>query len=85
MEERDHFENQPLSQPLPERERAFLLGCAMVRQGTYKYTASSHDAPDELYDLEADPDEMNNFALQPRFASKPAEMKAKIAAWHALA
>jgi choline-sulfatase len=58
------------------------LAKAMIREGTFKYTHYSHDAPDELYDLSADSQEMHNLALQPQFADRVAQMKAKLFAWH---
>ena len=37
--------------------------------------------PEELYDLKADPYEVNNLAEDPRFAEKLAEMRARLDAW----
>jgi hypothetical protein len=36
----------------------------------------------ELYNLREDPKEMRNLALEPASASKVAEMKAQLFAWH---
>jgi len=41
-----------------------------LRQGRYKYTRTLVESEiEELYDLEADPDESKNLALDPRFRS----------------
>jgi len=53
----------------------------MIRSGDYKYTFWTHDMP-ELYDLRADPQEMNNLALRREYQGKVAELKAKLFAWY---
>ncbi len=55
---------------------------AMIRTGDYKYVAYSHDSPDEMFNLRDDPEEMDNLAIQPRFAGRAEELKAKLFAWH---
>jgi choline-sulfatase len=53
----------------------------MIRRGDYKYNHYvKHIA--ELYTLREDPDEIRNLALEPASASKVAEMKAQLFAWH---
>ena len=50
-----------------------------VRDERWKYvTYPEIDSIDELYDLETDPHEMSNRALEPAFAGKLEEMKAKL-------
>ncbi|MEZ4499017.1 MAG: hypothetical protein R2839_02925 [Thermomicrobiales bacterium] len=41
---------------------------AMLRRGRYKLNYSLGDAP-ELFDVEADPDELNDLAQDPAYAS----------------
>src|SRR4051794_19977831 len=53
----------------------------MLRDGKYKYTFWTHDIA-ELYDLSADPNEMNNLALQPAHAETVDRLKAKLFAWY---
>src|SRR6185437_14926259 len=53
----------------------------MLRYGQYKYCFYVNDMP-ELYDLASDPEEMKNLALLPAYASKVAEMKNQLFAWH---
>jgi choline-sulfatase len=53
----------------------------MIRSGDYKYTFWTHDLP-ELYDLRADPKEMNNLALSSDHASTVAELKKQLFAWY---
>jgi choline-sulfatase len=59
------------------------LAKAMVRADDFKYITYAHEAPDQMFNLREDPEEMNNLAMRPEFASKAAQMKAKIRAWHA--
>jgi choline-sulfatase len=56
---------------------------AMLRAGDFKYMTYAHDAPDQMFNLREDPEEMNNLAIQPAFAAKAAEMKTKLDTWHA--
>lgn len=51
--------------------------CLMIRRGRYKYIYSDPD-PDQLYDLVADPNELENLAQQPDFASLRQAFKAEI-------
>ena len=53
----------------------------MLRDGRYKYTFWTHDIP-ELYDLEADPQEMHNLASELAHATTVAGMKEKLFAWY---
>ena len=53
----------------------------MLRDGKYKYTFWTHDIA-ELYDLEADPQEMNNLASEPAHARTAAGMKDKLFGWY---
>jgi choline-sulfatase len=56
---------------------------AMVRHGEFKYVSYSHDAPDQMFNLSNDPEEVHNLAVLPHYAAKAQEMKARIDAWHA--
>lgn len=56
-------ENTVYGEMLAEGAIAPLL---MVRRGRYKYIYSRPD-PEQLYDLEADPNELNNLAGQPEY------------------
>ena len=51
----------------------------MIRRGAYKFMSSSTD-PVLLYDVEADPDERNNLASRPQFASLVAEFETDVRA-----
>lgn len=53
----------------------------MIRDGNLKYTFWTHDIA-ELYDLKADPKEMNNLALRKEHADTAARLKAKLFAWY---
>ncbi|MFN2184661.1 MAG: sulfatase/phosphatase domain-containing protein, partial [Anaerolineae bacterium] len=43
-----------------------IAPCFMIRRGRYKYIYSEPD-PEQLYDLEADPDELHNLAGRPEY------------------
>jgi choline-sulfatase len=43
-----------------------IAPCFMIRRGRYKYVYSEPD-PEQLYDLEADPDELDNVAARPEY------------------
>jgi choline-sulfatase len=45
-----------------------IAPCLMIRQGRYKYIYSEPD-PDQLYDLQADPHELDNLAGRPDYES----------------
>ncbi len=53
----------------------------MIRAGNFKYCYYENDMP-ELYDLQADPDEMKNLALQPAYTKRAQEMQSRLFAWH---
>jgi choline-sulfatase len=53
----------------------------MIRDGYYKFTFWTHDMA-ELYDLQADPQEMNNLALAPEHTKTVARLKEKLFAWY---
>jgi choline-sulfatase len=53
----------------------------MIRDGSYKFTFWTHDMP-ELYDLQADPQEMNNLALAPEHAKTVTHLQEKLFAWY---
>ena len=53
----------------------------MVRTERWKYVYQPHDL-DELYDLEADPAEMNNLINDPDHADRLEEMKARLIGWN---
>ena len=53
----------------------------MLRRGRFKYTYFANDSP-ELYDLAADPDEMNNLARLPKHRAQLEAMKAELFKWH---
>jgi arylsulfatase A-like enzyme len=49
----------------------------MVRQGKYKYIRYIYkDYLDELYDIEADPEELSNLAVRPEYHKTKLEMRA---------
>ncbi|TPI35835.1 choline-sulfatase [Mesorhizobium sp. B3-1-6] len=51
----------------------------MIRRGAYKFISSSTD-PALLFDVEADPDERENLALQPQYAGLVAEFESEVRA-----
>jgi choline-sulfatase len=53
----------------------------MIRDGDLKYTFWTHDIA-ELYDLKADPKEMNNLALKNEHTATAERLKAKLFAWY---
>lgn len=53
----------------------------MIRRGDWKYSYYVNDMP-ELYNLAADPQEMNNLALDSNYKGKADEMKGQLFAWH---
>ncbi len=54
-----------------------IAPCFMVRRGQYKYIYSDPD-PDQLFDLEADPNELENRAGQPAFEDLRRELRADV-------
>jgi choline-sulfatase len=53
----------------------------MIRDGQLKLTYWTHDRP-ELYDLQADPEEMTNLARLPGHQNIVERLKEKLFAWH---
>ncbi len=54
----------------------------MIRTGDWKYSYSFHDVQDgQLYDLSADPAEMNNLFHDPGHAGMRSELEDRLAAW----
>jgi choline-sulfatase len=53
----------------------------MIRRGDYKYNYYVNDMA-ELYNLQEDPKEMRNLALEPASARKVEELKAQLSTWH---
>lgn len=53
----------------------------MIRDGQWKYTYWVDDMP-ELYNLSADPQELNNLALDAEYAPKVTELKEKLFDWY---
>lgn len=53
----------------------------MLRNGRYKYTFWTHDIA-ELYDLESDPTEMRNLALEAAHGKTVSELKQQLFAWY---
>ena len=54
---------------------------SMIRVGQWKYTYWARDIA-ELYDLEADPEELRNLAGLPQYAPKAGELRARLLAWN---
>ena len=50
----------------------------MIRRGRYKFVHCPVD-PDQLYDLQTDPDERENLAQSPRHAARVRELRAEVA------
>ncbi len=53
----------------------------MIRTPRWKLTKRAPNGPDELYDLEADPEESNNLAGKPRCAEVEAELTSRLKAF----
>jgi choline-sulfatase len=53
----------------------------MIRDGRYKYSYWTHDIP-ELYDLEADPEELRNLAPDRSYESTVKGLKEKLFNWY---
>lgn len=53
----------------------------MIRNGDLKYSFWTHDMP-ELYNLQSDPKEMTNLALEPEHQNTVDALKAKLFAWY---
>jgi arylsulfatase A-like enzyme len=65
---------------LPEYDPVVIAKAIMVRTEQYKYIYCPDDH-DELYDLQADPDELNNLISQEQFCGIAAELKSRILEW----
>lgn len=64
---------------IPKGEGAFHNGVpwyVMLRDGKYKYVRPLIADLEELYDLEADPDELDNLAVKPEFRERLEKMRA---------
>lgn len=65
-----------------QREDPTLLGkSAMVRTHRWKYIRRTCD-PDELYDLQADPQELTSLAGRPEHAGTLCAMRDRLLAWY---
>lgn len=53
----------------------------MVRTQKWKYTYDPMDPTDELYDLERDPNERENLASRPKYASVIADLRQRLLDW----
>ncbi|MFH1616192.1 MAG: sulfatase-like hydrolase/transferase [Planctomycetota bacterium] len=65
---------------LPEYDPVVISKAIMVRTGRYKYIYCP-DEHDELYDLQADPDELRNLVSQEQLIGIAAELKSEILEW----
>lgn len=54
-----------------------LAPCLMIRRGSYKYIYSEPD-PDQLYDLSADPHELDNLAGRPEYEETRQAFRAEV-------
>ena len=54
---------------------------AMIRRAQWKYTYRANDIA-ELYDLKSDPEELRNLAAEPEYASRSAQLREELLAWH---
>ena len=59
---------------------SMITGMVSIRQGRYKYGWNS-SSEDDLYDLEADPDEMINLIDDPAYAGVLTEMRGLLEEW----
>jgi arylsulfatase A-like enzyme len=65
---------------IPEDEGAFHGGVpwyVMLRDGRYKYVRPLIKDMEELYDLQADPDELDNLAVKPEFRATLEKLRAE--------
>jgi hypothetical protein len=65
---------------IPEGEGVFHGGVpwyVMLREGRYKYVRPLIHDLEELYDLKADPDELDNLAVKPEFRATLEKMRAE--------
>jgi arylsulfatase A-like enzyme len=65
---------------IPKGEDAYHGGVpwyVMLRDGKYKYVRPLVEDLEELYDLEADPDELDNLAVKPEFRKTLEKLRAE--------
>lgn len=68
-----------------EREAVLVFdeygGTRMIRSASWKYILRSGDGPEELYDLDNDPDERRNLAAEQSYRHQARELEAALRDW----